>query len=271
MEGQQRGASAQFIPVAVGNYNTGVLAMVVAGRAVLSVPSQLGCAVACSFCLSRETPLIRNLTAEEMLMLVHAGLAALPGHDMPIELSFTGEGEPALNWKQAALVCRELPAVDRRFSSVRYCFSGLGAHRLLGLLDGGPFPVRLQLSLHAAREHVRQSLVPNSLPLQAIEAALMANAHRFTTIELNVVLQDGVNDSDDDLAALGEFGDSAWPILLNPLLTRTGAKVAAATDRFESALRTRGRTVKRYGALADRISAANIYPRLTAVPVVLAR
>ncbi|CAN7773814.1 hypothetical protein LJR290_007675 [Variovorax sp. LjRoot290] len=64
----------------------------------------------------------------------------LGSDDRTIELSFTGEGAPALNWRQAAAVCQALPGMSSYFNSVRYCFSGLGADRVLAKLDGGPIP-----------------------------------------------------------------------------------------------------------------------------------
>lgn len=238
--------------------------MRLASRRILSIPTQLGCRVACTFCISSKQPLIRNLSANDMLSLVRTCLAAEPPDGRPIELSFTGEGEPALNWKAAAAVCRELAGLSPDFNAVRYCFSGIGADRLLAKLAGGPYPVRLQFSLHAARQSVRDTLIPNTLPLETIAKALQATQHQFSGIELNVVLQEGVNDSPDDLAALAAWGDPAWPILLNPLLRDGKEHIAASTDWAQAFLEDAGRRVLRYARIAQRISRDRIYPLLTA-------
>lgn len=52
---------------------------------------------------------------------------------------------------------------------------------------------------------MRDRLVRNSAPLPSILAAIEFHEDRFASIELNVVLQDGVNDSDEDLAALAQW------------------------------------------------------------------
>ncbi|MDN8616532.1 radical SAM protein [Variovorax ginsengisoli] len=245
-------------------YRTGALDISLAARRIISVPTQLGCRIGCTFCVSGEGPLARNLTSPEILHLVEEALRAAPPDGRPLELSFTREGEPALNWRQAAAVCEALPGISADFDSVRYCFSGLGADRLLGKLDGGSFPTRLQLSLHAARQPVRDRLVRNSAPLPTILAAIQLHQGRFSSIELNVVLQDGVNDSDEDLAALARWGSPAWPILLNPLL-RDGAEVPGRrAEYFESRLRLAGRTARRYREIGARISRGGIYPLMAA-------
>lgn len=256
--------SVQFRPATFSGYRTGALDISLAARRIISVPTQLGCRIGCTFCVSGEGQLVRNLTAAEMLHLVGETLRAAPPDGRPLELSFTGEGEPALNWRQAAAASEALPGISADFESVRYCFSGLGADRLLTRLDGGAFPMRLQLSLHAARQEVRDRLVRNSAPLPQIVAALELHQDRFASVELNVVLQDGLNDSDEDLVALASWGSPAWPILLNPLL-RAGAEVPGArADRFERVLRGAGRTVRRYRQIAAGISRGGIYPLMTA-------
>lgn len=256
--------SVQWRPADFSGYRTGALDISLAARRIISVPTQLGCRIGCTFCVSGEGPLVRNLTSAEIIHLVKEALRAAPPDGRPLELSFTGEGEPALNWRQAAAACEALPDISSDFDSVRYCFSGLGADRLLVKLDGGAFPTRLQLSLHAARQHVRDRLVPNSAPLPSILAALKLHQDRFASVELNVVLQDGVNDSDADLAALSRWGSPAWPILLNPLL-RDGAEVPGTrAEQFERALRSTDRTVHRYRQIAARISRGGIYPLMAA-------
>lgn len=245
-------------------YRTGALDILMGGRRVISVPSQLGCTVGCSFCVSKDAPLVRNLSAGEMLELVQQCLTEIPPDGRPIELSFTGEGEPLLNWRNAAEVVRGLGRLSADFNAVRYCFSGLGAGKLLPRVITAELPVRLQFSLHAARQSVRDQLIPRSSPLDEIHVALLAQKNRFSAIELNVVLQDGVNDSEEDLAALIVWGDPSWPVLLNPVLGDGAKRIAARTDHFEIALRTAGRHVKRYSRIGARISWERIYPLMSA-------
>ncbi|KVP96473.1 hypothetical protein WJ97_11325 [Burkholderia ubonensis] len=254
-----------FRPGSVDGYQTGALDISVQGRRILSIPSQLGCRVGCSFCVSKDTPLVRNLTADEMLAMVRTCFEAKPADGRTVELSFTGEGEPLLNWKNtttcAEEVARRYPGV---FAGVRYCFSGIGARQLLARAQHSHLPVRLQLSLHAARQSVRDKLIPRSAPLDVILGALRAHEAQFSAIELNVVLQDGINDREEDLAALVKWGDTNWPVLLNPRLANGQEIVATETSRFATALRAQGRDVRVYSQVGSLISRQRIYPLMSA-------
>ncbi|KVP16861.1 hypothetical protein WJ84_00885 [Burkholderia ubonensis] len=254
-----------FRPVHVDGYETVVLDISVQGRRVLSLPSQLGCRVGCQFCISKNTPLVRNLSTDELLQMVQTCFEGEPPDDRTVELSFTGEGEPLLNWKNTTACAEEAAS---RFpgivTSVRYCFSGIGARQLLSKARHSRLPVRLQLSLHAARQQVRDRLIPRSEPLDVILGALRAHEAQFSAIELNVVLQDGVNDSDEDLRALMEWGDANWPVLLNPLLADGQEIVATETSRFASALRAGGHDVRVYSRVGALISRQRIYPLMAA-------
>lgn len=254
-------------PVVIGEYVTGALDIETGtGRRILSIPSQLGCRVGCTFCVSSKTPLIRNLTAAEMLHIIKGCLEALPPDGRPLELSFTGEGEPLLNWKQTEAVSKALDGLSPEFSALRYCFSGIGADKLLAKIDTSGRPVRLQFSLHAARQAVRDKMVPKSLPLLSIETALFQHAERFAGVELNVVLQSGINDQEDDLHALANWGSPRWPILLNPLLSDARFEAHSNTRDFEQRLVAAGRVVRRYSQVAQSISEQKAYIKLTAWP-----
>ncbi len=265
--------SALHRPVAVcyrsldlGDGQTGVLDIQLPQRRVLSLPAQLGCPVACSFCVSKDAPLRRNLRVHELRGLVQLCADARPWAEQPLELSFTGEGEPLLNWRAIEALCQDWPAETWPFDSVRLCASGMGLSRLLPRVQPLRVPLRLQFSLHAARQAVRDRLVPRSEPLQVLRAALRAEQGRFRSVELNVVLQEGVNDSDEDLQALLDWADPAWLVLLNPLLAASSTREAPRAAAFEAELKRAGRTVHRYQAVATRIVEANVYPLLRSRP-----
>lgn len=260
--------TVEFRPVVISGYQTGALDISMPARRVLSIPTQLGCWVGCTFCVSSLAPLVRSLTADEMLSMVRACLVLSPADRRPIELSFTGEGEALLNWRETAKVCSVLHELSRDFEAVRYCFSGIGATKLLERLWGGVYPMRLQFSLHSARQEVRDRLVPRSEPLSSILTALHAASHKFSAIELNVVLQDGINDSADDLAALLAWGDPAWPIVLNPLLGDGREAISPQSDKFAESLLHAGRRVLRYSKIGAQISRRRIYPLMSARPPV---
>jgi adenine C2-methylase RlmN of 23S rRNA A2503 and tRNA A37 len=263
-------AKVFFAPQQSGGLQTGALDIGLQSRRVISIPSQLGCRVGCTFCVSSETPLARNLRPGEMVSMVRAALSARAADGRPLELSFTGEGESLLNLRSARAAALEVDRELTRLAGVRYSFSGLGAPQLLHEVPTDDFNTRLQFSLHAARQELRDRLVPRSASLSDILPAMHAVAHRFDTVELNVVLQDGINDSDSDLRALIQWGDPAWPVLLNPLLANGTEVVARRVEEFERALRAAGRAVKRYSEVAAGISRGGIYPLLTAQPALTA-
>jgi hypothetical protein len=203
-----------------------------------------------------------------MLLMVQACFDAEPADGRPVELSFTGEGEPLLNWKNTTACAEE--AARRHagaITAIRYCFSGIGAAQLLARAQHSRLPVRLQLSLHTARQAVRDQLIPRSQPLDVILNALRSNETQFSAIELNVVLLDGINDTDDDLSALSAWGDPKWPVLLNPLLADGLEVIADKSAHFAQALRTAGREVKAYSHIGSRISRQRIYPLMSAAPM----
>ncbi len=255
---------ARWAEISLDEGRTGALLVVLRERLVVSVPSQWGCPVGCRFCVSAASQFVRSLSAEEMSRCFEAALALAAPEEArrPVELSFTGEGEPLLNWRACAELVRAL-ASAQRIQAVRFAFSGVGAEGLLTHCESAGLALRLQCSLHCALDAVRERLIPRSIPVARLEAALRRHAHRFDAVELNVVLQDGVNDSPEALAALLAFGEPHWPVLLNPLLTPTGSREALAADRFERALREAGRPVKRYGAVARDIGTQRIYPLMT--------
>lgn len=250
-------------PAAAGSRAAGGLEVRARGWRVLSTPSQVGCPVRCSFCISRRQRQATNLSADEIVAMVMSVAAEDEACELPIELSFTGEGEPALNHRAVSQAVRvlagDLPAIQR----VRYSFSGIGATQLLGRLETTALPARLQLSLHAARQAVRDVLVPTSLPLGQIETAMRREEERFQGVDLNVVLMDGVNDTDADLHVLAGWGEGRWCIVLNPLLGdshRPSNRVAW----FEERLRRAGRQVRVHHQVARAIAAHGVHPLLAA-------
>lgn len=78
-------------------WRTGALDIGLTDRRILSLPTQLGCQVGCTFCVSSGSQQTRNLKAAQMLALLDLCLDSQPADSRPLELSFTGEGESVLN------------------------------------------------------------------------------------------------------------------------------------------------------------------------------
>lgn len=179
-----------------------------------------------------------------------------------VTLAFTGEGDVTLNLSAVNEAVDRLKAMNLPIAKLRFSVSGIAAHKL-DQIPYNQFPTELQFSLHSAVNDKRLSLVPNSVPLDVVERELRMVARRFTVVRLNYVLMSGVNDSEADIEALGAWGDEDWVILLNPLLTESGAVHHPATERIAEQLRQAGRRVEVFKAVGEELCETNIYPDLT--------
>lgn len=104
----------------IDNKEFPVLKIILKNKKIISIPTQIGCPVKCSFCISKDSKFERNLTVDELEFL--SGKL-----DHNTILSFTGEGEPLLNYKNVNQVIeRNIDEVE----SFRICFSGLSTKRL---------------------------------------------------------------------------------------------------------------------------------------------
>lgn len=183
-----------------------------AGRRTVCLSTQVGCPVGCPFCASGLDGLERNLAAGEVL----APLALLEPFTHVVLM---GMGEPLLN--------PALPAVLETLCSPDGY--GLGRRRVT-LSTSGVVPkmaelaqwgqgVRLAVSLHAATDALRDTLVPLNREWQIAEVLAAAAAYGEATgarITYEYVLLAGVNDRREDARALGALLNK-WPARVNLL------------------------------------------------------
>jgi 23S rRNA (adenine2503-C2)-methyltransferase len=168
-------------------------------RATICVSSQVGCAVACQFCLTALLGVKRNLTAGEIVGQILAVLNdqnAFPGRER-LNLVFMGMGEPLLNF-------------DNFIKAVRLLAEGVGipesrmtvstAGIVPRIYDLGREPVRpkLAISLNASNDELRSRLMPLNRKWNL--GALLAAAREFPLrsrerLTFEYVLLNGVNDA----------------------------------------------------------------------------
>ncbi|MBL8770089.1 MAG: 23S rRNA (adenine(2503)-C(2))-methyltransferase RlmN [Phenylobacterium sp.] len=183
------------------------------GRAgALCVSSQVGCTLNCTFCHTGTQPLVRNLTAAEIVAQVQVARDDLGEWPSPKEdrrlsnIVFMGMGEPLYNLDSVAqaidiIADHEGIAISRR----RITVSTSGVVPQLGEL-GEKTQAMLAISLHATNDALREKLVPlnRKYPIAELMAAIRAypglsNAKRVT---FEYVMLKGVNDSPADAKAL---------------------------------------------------------------------
>ncbi len=186
------------------------------GRQTLCVSTQAGCALHCSFCATGRQGFNRNLSAAEIIgqvWLAEHGLRAAaralgaPGDQRLISnVVFMGMGEPLLNFENVAQAIRILmDDFGYGLSWRRVTVSTAGVIPAMDRLREES-PVALAVSLHAARDELRDVLVPLNRKYPIKE--LMLACRRYSAgaprrrITFEYVLLDGVNDSVQDAKEL---------------------------------------------------------------------
>lgn len=171
-------------------------------RGTLCISSQVGCALACTFCSTAQQGFNRNLTTAEIVGQIWVANKAL-GFDPKEEriisnVVMMGMGEPLLNFDN---VVRAMNVMLDDFgfglSKRRVTLSTSGVvpaiDRLREVTD-----VSLALSLHAPNDELRDQLVPlnRKYPIRDVLEACkryVSSDRRRITIEY--VMLDGINDS----------------------------------------------------------------------------
>jgi len=143
-------------------------------RTTLCVSTQVGCAMACTFCATGALGFSRNLTTAEIVDQV-CRMRDVAGPDRRISnIVFMGMGEPLLNLPAVMDAVRIL-IHPKAFAMAprRVTVSTVGLTSKIGeLLEG--VPVNLAVSLHATTDEVRNRLVPlnRRFPLAGLLAKL---------------------------------------------------------------------------------------------------
>jgi 23S rRNA (adenine2503-C2)-methyltransferase len=175
-------------------------------RATVCVSSQAGCAMGCSFCATGQAGFTRHLSVGEIVEQVAVGRrAALPRRLGNVV--FMGMGEPLANYD------RTWAAVERIHShlgvSARHItISTVGVVPGIRRLAKEALPVNLAVSLHAARDELRNRIVPlnRRYPLSVLMGACaeyLAAKNRRLSFEWALIA--GVNDTPRDAAELAEL------------------------------------------------------------------
>jgi 23S rRNA (adenine2503-C2)-methyltransferase len=219
-------------------------------RHTVCISSQSGCAVGCPFCATGELGLTRDLETAEIVDQVRHAARRLTGDGRRVtNVVFMGMGEPLLNLDRVLAAVAGLND-RRRFGlgarHITVSTSGVvpGIERLTAL--GAQFT--LAISLHAARDPLRDVLVPINRRWPVAQVVNAARAHAATTgrrISYEYTMIDGINDTDTDADALVALlrGDHAHVNLIpmNPVAhTPWTASPIAEIERFADRLRGAG-------------------------------
>jgi len=174
-------------------------------RRTLCVSTQVGCAMACDFCLTGEMGLKRNLNIFEIIEQIGAVKRALPEDERITNLVFMGMGEPLANTKNL------YPALDILLDPEGYNFSRqhvtVSTSGLANEIEkfGDKTPVKLAISLNATTDKVRDELMPINKKYnleRLMEACKKMTLPKRNRITFEYVMLHGVNDTLDDAKRL---------------------------------------------------------------------
>jgi len=170
------------------------------------ISPQVGCAMACDFCLTGKMGLVRNLTAGEIAGQVRVIAAATELLDHPFNIVLMGMGEPLHNYEQTMKALRMLNSEHGlAVSPRRVTLSTVGIVPGLERLAREPLMPNLAISLHATTDEQRSRLVPpnRKYSLQdIIDVCRRFPLKKRSRITFEYVMLDGVNDTPEDARRL---------------------------------------------------------------------
>ena len=178
-------------------------------RRTVCVSSQVGCAVGCAFCASGLTGLERSLGAGEIVEQVMWAREELAEGERISNVVVMGMGEPLANYDATVKAVRILNADWALAIGARHItISTIGLVKQIRRLAREGLQVTLAVSLHAADDELRGSLIPwaTTTPLTELFAAIdyyYEQTHREVTLEY--VLLEGVNCSPADAERLAHW------------------------------------------------------------------
>jgi 23S rRNA (adenine2503-C2)-methyltransferase len=209
------------------------------------ISTQVGCAMACAFCLTGKMGLVRNLTAGEIAGQVRVLVGLLGMRDAKFNIVLMGMGEPLHNYDDTMKALRML-ADDHGLdvSPRRVTLSTVGLLPALERLAKEPLMPNLAISLHAPTDDVRGELVPINRKYgiaDVIAACRKFPLKKRSRITFEYVLLAGVNDSVDQARKLAKLlASMKAKVNLIPLNAAPGIPFErpsdAAVDRFAKTL-----------------------------------
>lgn len=171
--------------------------------------TQAGCAMRCAFCATGHEGLTRNLSSGEMVRQI---LTVQQDFAMRVtNVVSMGQGEPFQNYEATLEALRFMNADDGLGIGARHItLSTCGLFAGIDRLAQEPEQFTLAVSLHAAQQSVRDTLMPRctSQPLDRLKQHLIDYvAQTGRRVSLEYLLIAGVNDTNEALDALLEFCD----------------------------------------------------------------
>ena len=177
-------------------------------RITACISSQVGCSLDCHFCATANLPRMRNLNAEEIFdQVVTITQQAEKYFQRPLtNIVYMGMGEPLLNYANVLKSIDKITADEGlNMAAKRITVSTVGVAKMMKQFADDNPRCNLALSLHSARNEVRESIMPitKSNPIEMLRDALLYwynKTGKKPTFEY--VIWKGINDAPEDIKAL---------------------------------------------------------------------
>jgi 23S rRNA (adenine2503-C2)-methyltransferase len=199
------------------------------------ISTQVGCAMACAFCLTGKMGLTRNLAAGEIVGQVRVLADRLAMREARFNIVLMGMGEPLHNYDETMKALRIL--TDEHgfaMSPRRVTLSTVGLLPALKRMAHEPVMPNLAISLHAPTDGLRANLVPINRKYgvsDIVEACKEFPLKRRSRITFEYVMLAGVNDSAADAQRLAKLLSGVKAkVNLIPLNTAAGIPFERPSD-----------------------------------------
>lgn len=173
------------------------------------ISTQVGCAMACAFCLTGKMGLVRHLTAGEIVGQVRMLADATGLRAEPFNIVLMGMGEPLHNYDATMKALRMLHSEHGlAISPRRVTLSTVGIVPGLERLAQEALMPNLAISLHATTDEQRTALVPpnRKYPLaQILDTCRQFPLKKRSRITFEYVMLAHVNDTPEDARRLARL------------------------------------------------------------------
>lgn len=180
-------------------------------RITACVSSQVGCSLACQFCATARLKRMRNLSPDEIydqVVAIRQQAELFFGRPLT-NIVFMGMGEPLLNYTNVIEAINKITSPGGlNIASRRITLSTVGIAKMIKKMADDDVKFNLAISLHAALNETRSSIMPinDTNPLEELAESLKhwyKKTKRKVTYEY--VVWEGVNDTSDHARALVKF------------------------------------------------------------------
>ncbi|MCC8174804.1 MAG: 23S rRNA (adenine(2503)-C(2))-methyltransferase RlmN [Odoribacter sp.] len=183
------------------------------------VSSQAGCQLGCKFCATGMLGFKRNLSAGEIFdQVMHAQKEAENREKTLSNIVFMGMGEPLLNYEEVMKAIQRLTdPKDLNISPYRITVSTAGLADQIKQLADEDVKFNLAISLHSAKDEIRNSLMPinKKFPLAVLADSLKYFVEKTgTRPTFEYLLLKGINNSLEDARALALYCRQ-FPVKIN--------------------------------------------------------